>query len=73
MRPWRDSIASVTGTQGGKAVKTLRPIAVACTSCHADNLSAAHVDTTTSQVKGEARAVCHGKGHEFDVAKMHKP
>ncbi|MBI4297377.1 MAG: hypothetical protein HY676_02465, partial [Chloroflexi bacterium] len=48
----------------------LGPAAAACLGCHDSTKASAHAQTMTSS-SGEACAVCHGTGRDFDVAKVH--
>ncbi|MBI4339878.1 MAG: OmcA/MtrC family decaheme c-type cytochrome [Chloroflexi bacterium] len=50
----------------------LGPTTAACLGCHDARATAAHADTQTSAIKGEACAVCHGAGRDFDVVAVHK-
>jgi len=50
------------------------PVAAACLGCHDDASTAAHAYLNTTTLRGqlvEACATCHGRGAEFDVAKVH--
>jgi OmcA/MtrC family decaheme c-type cytochrome len=43
-----------------------------CTTCHDDDVAAAHVEAQTAGGV-ETCSVCHGEGAEFGVEVMHKP
>jgi len=48
----------------------LGPTAAACLGCHDLKPAGVHAKTMTTDI-GEACAICHGQGKDFDVAKVH--
>jgi OmcA/MtrC family decaheme c-type cytochrome len=48
----------------------LGPAAAACLGCHDSQTAGAHA-ATQKTATGEACAICHGKGKDFDVQKVH--
>ena len=59
-------------TEAGAPISEVQPQGAACTTCHADFLTALHVTLNTDAGTGdESCAVCHGSGKDFDVDTVH--
>ncbi|MBI3962923.1 MAG: OmcA/MtrC family decaheme c-type cytochrome [Deinococcus sp.] len=72
--PLPEGVLPTMITQAGQVVKVMQPITAACTACHTGRPGAdAHEETMTSSTGAEACAVCHGRGREFAVEKVHMP
>ncbi|MBI4295433.1 MAG: OmcA/MtrC family decaheme c-type cytochrome [Chloroflexi bacterium] len=69
--PLPEGVLPMTVTQAGEVVSVTQPVAAACTACHASQDVAAHADTMTTSKGAEACAVCHGRGLDFAVEKVH--
>ncbi len=61
--------------------KMITPYTAACVTCHDSSAAQAHMVTNGGQIKvnrsalnvaGEACAVCHGSGSQYDVTVVHK-
>jgi len=54
------------------SVKPLSPIMSACVGCHTREPAKAHMEAQIASVGRESCEVCHGRGREFAVDKMHR-
>ncbi len=59
-------------TQNNVVIKTIQPIAAACTACHASPETQAHAEINTSAKNIESCVTCHAENREFAVSKMHQ-
>ncbi|MFI5298394.1 MAG: OmcA/MtrC family decaheme c-type cytochrome [Polyangiales bacterium] len=50
---------------------TLAPVAAACTACHDDSSTVAHVEVNVAPDGAEACATCHGAGAQWDTQLVH--
>jgi len=58
--------------QADGSVKPLSPIMSACVGCHTREPAKAHMEAQIASVGRESCVVCHGRGREFAVDKMHR-
>jgi OmcA/MtrC family decaheme c-type cytochrome len=58
--------------QADGSVKLLPPIMSACAGCHTREPAKAHMEAQVAAVGRESCVVCHGRGREFAVDKMHR-
>jgi OmcA/MtrC family decaheme c-type cytochrome len=70
--PLASTALPTTITQGTQVIKTIQPIAAACTGCHASKQDVAHTQVMTDKNNLETCVVCHATGREFAVDAVHK-
>jgi len=58
--------------QADGSMKPLPPILSACVGCHTREPAKAHMEAQIASVGRESCVVCHGRGREFAVDKMHR-
>ncbi|MSP38942.1 MAG: OmcA/MtrC family decaheme c-type cytochrome [Deltaproteobacteria bacterium] len=58
--------------QADGSVKPLTPIMSACVGCHTREPAKAHMEAQIASIGRESCVVCHGRGREFAVDKMHR-
>lgn len=58
--------------QADGTIKPLTPVLSACVGCHTRDSAKAHMEAQIASVGRESCDVCHGRGREFAVDKMHR-
>jgi OmcA/MtrC family decaheme c-type cytochrome len=70
--PLPEGVLATQMPQADGTVKALTPIMSACVACHTKEPAKAHMEAQIAAVGRESCVVCHGRGREFSVEKMHR-
>jgi OmcA/MtrC family decaheme c-type cytochrome len=69
--PLPDGVLPTQMPQTDGTMKPLPPITSACVACHTKEAAKAHMDAQTPAGR-ESCTVCHGRGRDFSVEKVHR-
>jgi hypothetical protein len=65
---WTEPSDRTHPTEQNTLIRAWRSV---CGACHDSNAAVAHIDGQTAPNGGEACAICHGPGKDWEVEKMH--